>query len=153
MALLSTIKEELYRYCEEYVARRIESCRVAISEAQEAANHETKGSSGDKYETGRAMAQLEIEKNSQQLSESLKLRNALEKIRVDSISQTVQAGSLVVTDRGAFFIAISLGRIVHNGIPYFVIAPGAPLGLALSHAKVGDTVTFNGQGYFIKELI
>ena len=147
------LKEELYRLCEEYVSRRIEACQTAIFEAQEAANNETKSSSGDKYETGRAMAQLEIEKNTRQLAESLKLKHALEKTRVDAVSPTVQPGSLVVTDRGTFFIAISLGRIEHNEKPYFVIAPGSPLGLALSQAKTGDTVTFNGQRYVIRELI
>jgi transcription elongation GreA/GreB family factor len=147
------LKEELYKLCEEYIDKRIQSSRTAIDEAQMSANEETKSSSGDKYETGRAMAQLEIEKNSQQLKESLKLRSALDQIRIDVVAPAVQPGSLVVTDRGIFFVAISLGKISHRGKTYFVIAPASPLGLKLSGAKVGDIVEFRQEAYVIKELI
>ena len=147
------IKEELYKLCEDYIDKRIQSSRIAMGEAQMSANEETKSSSGDKYETGRAMAQLEIEKNSQQLAESLKLRGALDQVRIDVVTPTVQPGSLVVTDHGMFFVAISLGKVSHRGETYFVIAPASPLGLKLAGAKVGDTVKFRDQTYVIKELI
>ena len=147
------IKEELYKLCEDYIDKRIQSSRIAMGEAQMSANEETKSSSGDKYETGRAMAQLEIEKNSQQLSESLRLRSALDHVRISLITPTVQPGSLVVTDHGMFFVAISLGKILHQGQTYFIIAPTSPLGLKLTGAKVGDTVEFRDQTYIIKELI
>ena len=148
-----SIKEELYRLCQEYIKKRLESSRLAIAEAQQSANQETKSSSGDKYETGRAMAQLEIEKNSQQLAESLKLRNALEQVRVDLTASTAQPGSLVLTDRGKFFVAISLGKIRHRDETYFIIAPSSPLGLQFMGAKVGDAVSFKDQTYLVKELI
>ena len=147
------IKEELYKLCEDYIDKRIQSSRTAIGEAQMSANEETKSSSGDKYETGRAMAQLEIEKNSQQLTESLKLKSALDQVRINIVTPAVQPGSLVVTDRGIFFVAISLGKISHRGETYFIIAPTSPLGLKLTGAKVGDAVEFGNQTYVIKELI
>src|SRR5690606_34304897 len=98
------IKPALYRLCEEYVDKRIASCRDAIIEAQAAANEETKSSSGDKYETGRAMMQLEIEKNGEQLAQSVKLKSMLTRINPDMRTASVQPGSLVLTDRGAFYI-------------------------------------------------
>ena len=148
-----TIKQELYKLCLEYTNRRIESCRNAIAEAQTAANQETKSSSGDKYETGRAMAQLDIEKNANQLSESLRLRNALDQIRIGNSAGSVQAGSLVITDRGSFFIAISLGKVTLQNQTCFVIAPSSPLGLQLMGSKVGDTVVFKDQTYVVQDLI
>jgi hypothetical protein len=54
------------------VHQRIASAEEAIRMAQESANQEGKSSAGDKYETGRAMAQLEIEKASGQLAEANK---------------------------------------------------------------------------------
>jgi len=117
------------------------------------ANNETKSSSGDKYETGRAMMQLEIEKNSVQLAESLKLKTALDQITLDDDPQVVKPGSLVVTDHGVFFIAISLGKINLQNKTFFVISPGSPLGLKLMRLKAGDQITFRDQPYFIRELI
>ena len=146
------IKQELYILCQKYINKRIESSRHAIAAAQESANEETKNSSGDKYETGRAMAQLEIEKNSQQLSEALKLKEALDQIRIDKRSSTVQPGSLVVTDGGVFFIAISLGEVILHNNSYLVIAPTSPLGIQLMGARVGDRKVFRDRSYVVHEL-
>lgn len=151
--MTSTVKQELYEPCQEYIRKRIDSARAAISGAQQSANEETRSSSGDKYETGRAMAQLEIEKNAHQLSESLKLKSSLDSIRTDITSLTAQPGTLVVTDQGSFFIAISLGKIIHREKVYFVIAPASPLGLQFLGAKVGDKVNFRNGTYVVRELV
>ena len=151
--MTQSVKQELYRLCEEYIRKRIESSRHAIAEAQESANEETKSSSGDKYETGRAMAQLEIENNSQQLAEALKLRSALDQVRIDKAHSSVQAGSLVLTDKGVFFIAISLGMVTLHNDQYMVIAPASPLGVELMGARVGDTKVFKGRTYLVQKLI
>ena len=150
--MTQSIKQQLYDLCRGYVDKRIQSSRDAIAEAQESANEETKSSSGDKYETGRAMMQLEIEKNAQQLSESLKLKNALDQIKVDTAASSVQPGSLVVTDREVFFIAISLGKITFEGKSYLVIAPASPLGAQLMGAKLGDRVKFRNESYVVQHI-
>ena len=147
------IKQKLYNLCGEYIDKRITSARLAIDNAQQSANEETKSSSGDKYETGRAMAQLEIEKNAQQLAEALKLKRTLEQIPIDHSFPAAQPGSLVITDRGSFFIAIGLGKVDLDSDSYFVIATFSPLGLALAGSRVGDIVAFRDQSYVIQELI
>jgi transcription elongation GreA/GreB family factor len=147
------IKRELYKVCQEYVDKRIEASRAAIAEAQQSANEETKSSSGDKYETGRAMMQLEIEKNAGQLAESLKLKYALNEIAIDKPSDSVVSGSLVVTDREHFFIAISIGKVDCLGQSCLVISPGSPLGKKLIGLKSGDTVLFNNHLYEVKEVL
>lgn len=148
-----TTKRELYRLCQDYINKRVETSRAAIVDAQMSANEETKSSAGDKYETGRAMAQLEIEKNAEQLTESLKIKNALDQIRIEDTPETVQIGSLVATDRGIFFIAISIGKVAVNGEPYIVIAPASPLGKQLMGARIGEARTFNKLTYQIRDLI
>ncbi|HEY9488290.1 MAG TPA: 3-oxoacyl-ACP synthase [Chryseosolibacter sp.] len=151
--MMPAIKHKLYDLCQEYIRKRVESARQAIEEAQQSANQETKSSSGDKYETGRAMMQLEIEKNAQQLSESLKLKHALDQIHIERASTSVQPGSLVVTDREVFFIAISLGKVTVDGKGYVVISPASPLGLVLLGSKPGDRLVFRDQTYVVQELI
>jgi hypothetical protein len=142
----------LYDLCQRYLATRILNAQQAIAAAQEAANNETKSSSGDKYETGRAMMQLEIEKDSAQLSESVKLKYALDQIRLEPVATTVQAGSLVVTNVATFFIAISVGKLSLHGNTYLAISPASPMGRKLIGLKVGDSLTLNGQTHLILEI-
>lgn len=147
------IKFRLYQLCERHINDRIDALRRAIEDAQTSANDETKSSAGDKYETGRAMAQLEIEKNSGQLLEALKVKQALANIRWDERFETVRPGSLVITDRVALFIAVSVGKVSLDGNTYLVISPTAPLALQLMGRGVGDRGMFNGQSFTVKELL
>jgi hypothetical protein len=138
---LSTLKRYLHAHCVAYVQERIGAAQEAIQTAQRSANEETKSSAGDKYETGRAMAQLEIEKHSAQLAETLKLKHALEQISVDDESSIVRAGSVVLTNQGNFYLAISAGQILIQDKTYFALSPGSPLGQKL----IGLAV----QGYLL----
>ena len=67
-----TTKDRLLQKCTEFVSQKIKTIEHSILELRLAANSETKSSVGDKYETGRAMIQLEIEKN------AIKVNNALD---------------------------------------------------------------------------
>jgi transcription elongation GreA/GreB family factor len=146
------IKLSLFALCKAYVAQRINTARQAMETAQESANSETKSSAGDKYETGRAMAQLERDRNAQLLSEALKLSQDLDRLNVDKTYETVQPGSLVTTNRGSFFISISAGKLTLDGIDYFAISLASPIGVALASRKSGETVTFNKQVYQVMSV-
>jgi hypothetical protein len=102
------IKESLYNHCMRYVQERIARIQNEIDLHQAAANEETKSSAGDKYETGRAMAQLDIERNSVQLREAEKLKSILQSLALESTSDVVVPGSLISTSKGVFYIAISI---------------------------------------------
>ena len=67
---MHTLKHELILRCHQYADSRIATARQAMSEAQTAANEESKSSIGDKYETGRSMMQIEGEKAAHQLAEA-----------------------------------------------------------------------------------
>jgi transcription elongation GreA/GreB family factor len=145
-------KQQLYALCRAYIEQRIATAQDAIRTAQSSANEETKSSAGDKYETGRAMMQLEIEKNTIQLAEAQKLKQLLEQIDPERKMNKVQLGSLVITDQGNFYIAISVGQLQHDGKTYFAIAPTSPIGLKLNGHMAGDVVSFNSKNYSIKEI-
>ena len=150
---MKEIKHQLYQLCQEYLEKRMEAAREAIRAAQHSANSETKSSSGDKYETGRAMMQLEVEKNMTQLAESQRLKQALDQVRIDRTLPSVKPGSLVVTDHGVFFVAISLGKVTLGAQTFLVISPGSPLGQRLLGLKAGDKATFRDETYVIGEII
>ncbi|MFZ6009396.1 MAG: 3-oxoacyl-ACP synthase [Bacteroidota bacterium] len=149
---MSAIKEQLLRLCYEHINQRIHTAQQAIAAAQASANEETKSSAGDKYETGRAMAQLEIEKNTVQLAESMKLKATLDQIMISPPGVAAAWGSLVITDRASYFIAISIGPVNVDGKPYAIISPASPIGLRLMGLKSGQFFTFNNVKYTVLEI-
>src|SRR5690606_38514104 len=116
-----------------------------------AANNETKSSMGDKYETSREMVQQEINNLQIQLNENLKARNSLQFINVNP-HQIVGLGSLVETDKGLFYIAVSLGEIFLKKQKIFLISPESPLAKALNGNKKGNTISLNGNPQIIKNI-
>ncbi|GAB3763706.1 3-oxoacyl-ACP synthase [Spirosoma pomorum] len=146
------IKESLFESCRIYVQQRIDTARQAMQAAQESANMEEKSSAGDKYETGRAMAQLERDRHAQLLAEARKLAQDLAKINVDKAYETVQPGSLVTTDRGLFFISTSVGKLTLDGREYFAISSASPIGQALAGKRAGESATFNRVTYQVQNV-
>lgn len=153
MSAAEIIKQELLNRCLALGEQRIENARQAMSAAQEAANNESKSSAGDKYETGRAMAQIERDKAAQQLSEALALKNSVEIIALNPPSGNVLLGSLVKTDGPHFFIAISAGKVRVDDTDFFVVAPASPIGRALIGLQMGDPFTFNNKVINIIEIL
>lgn len=150
---LTEIKKKLYDHCRQFVEKRIAVALKAMNEAQEAANEESRSSSGDKYETGRAMMHLEKEKNARQLAEALKLQEVLDKFKPEVSHDVAQLGSLVITNQGNFYVSISAGKINLHDQPFILISPGAPLGAKLLHLKKGDQVVFNSIAYYVEQII
>jgi len=146
-----SIKKELYDHCIAYVQCRINASKEAIAGAQLSANEETKSSAGDKYETGRAMAQLEIEKNTFQLNESKKLMVALDQIK-DVKNALVLNGSVVHTNHGNFYISISAGQFTIDGIAYFAISPASPMGQHLMGLPEGGKFSFNKRNFVVTQI-
>lgn len=123
-----------------------------MKHAQDSANAEEKSSAGDKYETGRAMAQIERDKAAHQLEEALKLKSILNQINPVAVVNKVTQGSLVITEANRFYLAISIGKIEVDGEDFLVIAPTSPIGQTLLHSKVGDQFTFNKQVHVVREI-
>jgi len=147
------IKAELFAKCEEYVNNKINSAQEAIDNAQKSANTETKSSAGDKYETGRSMMQLEILKYSAQLNEGFNLKKVLNKIDYSKPYEKIQTGSLVRTNNGNFFIAISAGKFIVDKEEFMTISFSSPLAQVLHNKQVNDKVYFRKKEYFIKSII
>ncbi|NQY06416.1 MAG: GreA/GreB family elongation factor, partial [Flavobacteriaceae bacterium] len=64
--------------------------------------------------------------------------------------EVIKLGSLVTTNKGSFFIAISRGQITIDNKMYFAIAPNAPIGQLLLGKRAGDTFEFNGNNFSIQ---
>jgi transcription elongation GreA/GreB family factor len=150
---MNDLKSALFQQCSAFINSRILAAEQAIAAARDAANNDTKSSAGDKYETGRAMMQQEIDRNSRQLLEAQKLSQVILKIDTLQQSEVVQLGSIVITDQGNFFISIGAGKLIHKAEEYFAVSSASPIGLALSGQKTGNSLRFNGKSYLIKDIL
>lgn len=146
------IKARLYALCQQYVQQRIDTFQEAIDASRAAVNDETKSSAGDKYETGRAMAQLDQEKNMQQLVEAQSLKNALARIDPAQQSRSAAPGSLVITDKGNFYLAISAGKLELDGEVYYAVSLSSPIAKELLGKAENGQVQFNGMQYQIRKI-
>lgn len=149
----SVTKQVLYARCLAYVQERIQTATEAMQSAQESANSESKSSAGDKYETGRAMAQLERDRHAQLLADARRMLADLEKIDPRITTSVVVPGSLVQTSRGAFFLGISAGKLTIDGADYFAVSVASPIGALLLGKRVRETVLFNKMGYEVREIV
>lgn len=146
------IKQILIDYCHRWVDEKIASVQLVIRSAQASSNEETKSSVGDKYETARAMAQLEIEKNTVQLIEFQKQKQVLHQILPSHKSKQIVLGSVVITNKGNYFISISAGKIEADQEEYFCLSPASPLGAAMMGKHLGDKIHFNAKEFEIQQL-
>ncbi len=128
----------------------MDAAQQAINEAQKASNDDTKSSAGDKYETSREMMAQDTNRNLAQLNEANKLKIALTLVSTGSTSSTAETGSVVRTNNGNFYIAISAGVLTANGENYFAVSPASPIGMKLKARKTGDEFALNGKIYVVK---
>lgn len=149
---MNSIKSVLHQYCLDHIHQRIETIQQQLASITESRNNETKSSVGDKYETGRAMLQLEEGKAQVQLQTSFLLLQRLLQIKPDQTNEQVETGALVYTNRGIFFLAIGIGKLVHDGKVYYGISEEAPIAKAMLRQKAGSVVQFQEKALEIKEI-
>jgi len=132
--------------------KKIQLLNDAINAAKESRDNETKSSVGDKYETGRAMVQMELEKSQAQLVQTENLKASLSRIDPNKLFTTVEFGSLVKTNQGIYFFLIAFGKIVIENENVFCLSPVSPIGKVLAGKTVGDKVMFQGKDIEIQSI-
>ncbi len=150
---MKNYKEEIFLKCKKFVDDKLEIVNQIIISNQNALQSETKSSAGDKHETGRAMLQLEMEKASQQFSVISNMNEVLQRIDINTNNKIAKLGSLIHTNQGSYFLAISVGKIDIVDGEIFVISPSSPIGKLLLGKVIGETVYFNGKQIEILEIL
>lgn len=143
-------KSEILQIIRGKLSEKTDYLERLISETR-AANNETKSSMGDKYETSREMVQQEINNLQVQLNENLKALNSLKLINTNQHS-VIGLGSLVETEKGFFYIAVSLGEIRFQEKKIFVISTESPLAKLLFGKKKGNEISLNNSKQAIQNI-
>jgi len=149
----SGVKSLLFKYMLENLDAKADDAEHAIASAKESRNNDTKSSAGDKYETGRAMMQMEIDNNEMQLSKTRIQQEELFKIDLTRKYDQVSPGSLVITTNENYFISIAMGKISVSENNFYAISLASPIGMLLNHKKAGDKVSFQGKDIVILQIL
>jgi transcription elongation GreA/GreB family factor len=147
-----SIKDLLLQKCTEFVSQKIKTIEHSILELRLAASSETKSSVGDKYETGRAMIQLEIEKNAAQLKVWQHQLLELQPIDSNKKSNRVEFAAIVKCTNANYFIAQACGKFIVDNESYFAVSVNSPIFKAMSGKIAGEHFDFNGQQAKILEI-
>jgi hypothetical protein len=139
-------KDRLLEEAKLHFSTKLRTLDAHIRTVQDAANQESKSSVGDKYETGRAMAQNEVFQLKTQYEA---LRQEVEKLTHEHIS----AGHLIKTRKGWFFLGAALGKFNCEGKAIFFISLDSPLGTALHRKKKGEDFLVNAVKDEVLDLL
>ena len=146
------MKQEVIDYIKNQLEERMQAAWGAMQAAQASANEESKSSAGDKYETARAMGQLDRDMYARQYEQARQERVLLERIDVQQVPQHVSLGALVHTTMGIFLIAVSLGSIKVTGQTVMVVSAQSPIGALLMGKVIGDSFDFRGKKHQIQQI-
>src|SRR6185436_8562980 len=123
-----------------------------MKQAQDAGNSEGKSSAGDKYETSRAMGQLDRDMNAKQLEEAKRELAYIHALAVDEIQDSVAIGSVVICKDFLFFISLGLGSAKIDGQNIVLLSPQAPVATQMNGKKPVETFIFNGKTIAIVDV-
>jgi len=146
------VKTSLLAACHRYIDERITNARQALVSASDAAADDTKSSAGDKFETTREMMQQEIARHQQLLTDAERTRHVLASLDARPHSGPAKLGSLIETNQGTFFLAISAGRLEVEGNTYWVVSTASPIGSRLIGLQAGSHFSFNRITYAINQI-
>lgn len=149
---ISQLKNTVYNRFEKVINDKVRSLEMMLDDLIESTRNETKSSAGDKYETGRAMLQIEQDNARQQLQKAIEQKAEYEKTDLATGNEMVKKGSLVKTNAGYFFITVALGKLKIEDSLVIAISPYSPLGSKLIGLKKCDSTTINEITYLIEEI-
>jgi hypothetical protein len=139
------MKSTILTYVKTYLDQRMQTSLDAMNAAQESANGESKSSAGDKYETSRAMGQLDRDMHARMYQQTLEERKLIERIDGNVIFKKGALGAFISTSMGDFSLSVSIGQVKIDEKPIMIISPQSPIGALLMGKIVGDTFSFRGK--------
>jgi len=124
-------------------------CKVMIESIEAGVHDDTKSSAGDKFETSREMMKQEVDKVSSQLSVLIDQKKKMKTLSNSIEPSIINHGSIVGTDKGVFYISVSLGKINYQDEKIYAISEQSPMALALLGRSKGDVIEVNNRSLTI----
>ncbi|NNC95586.1 MAG: 3-oxoacyl-ACP synthase [Chitinophagales bacterium] len=140
-----TTKQLLHSTCQKEIEDRIGELKNSLQSVRDSKNQESKSSVGDKYETSRAMMQIEEERLSRQLSEVLNMKMTLGQIDPNVSNKSIQLGSIFSTHELNYFVSVPIGKVEVESKIYYCVSVHSPIGALFLGKKSGEIIDFNGK--------
>ena len=145
-------KQLLKSTCIDILQKRVGAAEFTMLQAQEWANSEDKSSAGDKYETSRAMGQIDRDLHARQAAEARRELQTAKQINAEQINTTFIKGSIAVCKGEYYFSSVGLGRVKVGDHKIIFLSPDAPLSRAMFLKKESDTIFFNQMKMILEEV-
>ncbi|MGB3607066.1 MAG: hypothetical protein WA775_12895 [Psychroserpens sp.] len=148
---MSISKTQLLDFCKAHVNKRIANYKNEIETIKESIESNDKSNDVDD-DSGNGKLFNDLEKNAIHLSDANKMLDSLQLIKPNAVHTTVVLGSVVTTDKGRFFLAVSIGKVEIENATYLIISKSSPIGELLMYKTVGEHFTFNNTHYTIEAI-
>ena len=136
------IKSEVIVELDKQLLSKLSYLTTNIQQAIDSRNSDTKSSAGDKFETSREMAQIEIHKIETEILKTQQFFTDL----------ASKASQLIITDKGAFLISIPFGKVMVNTTEVFCISNSAPITKQLVNTEISANFEYRGVTYNILDI-
>jgi transcription elongation GreA/GreB family factor len=146
------LKKAVLDHLKTTLTTRLDETKRSLESLKASSDGETKSTVGDKYETGRAMVQIELEKTANHLNQLTRQLQVINEIDVSRSSDTVDHGSLIKVNDKYYLLALSFGIVNIDKYTCYVISGASPIGKEMIGKKAGDQFTFRGMEHLIKEI-
>ncbi len=144
------LKKKIVTVCIDTLEKSIETIRDRITEIIQMANdYEGDHDIFDPFkEDMMKKKDLQVKQMEKHLDE-IKL---LKKVDFNRISDKVEFGSIVVTDKQKMFVSVAMGKVTVENEPYYIISTQVPVFQAMKDLKVGESFAINNNKFTIKDL-
>ncbi|OFX26680.1 MAG: hypothetical protein A2041_01010 [Bacteroidetes bacterium GWA2_31_9b] len=148
------IKHELkYKLIEtgvQLLKERAENAKKAMEELQQSANDY--GLPKDRYDSFRAQVLRKRDLFAEQFQKALEEMDIMQKIDAKKISEKVEFGSIIITNKQKLFVSISLGKIELEKEQFYAISTQVPIYKSIQNKKTGESFEFNGINFEILDI-
>lgn len=142
-------KSDIRDFVKNTIAEKIEKLKNFIEFTLEASRDIKKT---PKYDSMREEMQEEIYQMQRQLGALNDLKLNMGKV-LNTSTDRVQLGSLVITNKARFYISVSLGEFFFEGDRFYAISSESPMAKKMMGMKAGDEFTLNKIHQKIVEVL
>ncbi|WP_336958259.1 hypothetical protein [Chryseobacterium contaminans] len=142
-------KSDIRDFVKNTIAEKIEKLKNFIEFTLEASRDIKKT---PKYDSMREEMQEEIYQMQRQLGALNDLKLNMGKV-LNTSTDKVQLGSLVITNKARFYISVSLGEFFFEGDRFYAISSESPMAKKMMGMKAGDEFTLNKIHQKIVEVL
>jgi transcription elongation GreA/GreB family factor len=141
-------KNDLRNFVKEMISGKVKSLEFYLNFTLEASRDIKKTT---KYDSIREEIQSEIYHLDKQMFSLKNMQRQMQKV-LNSSSETVKLGSVVITNKARFYISVSLGEFFYEGDRFYAISEESPMAKTMKGKKVGDEFTLNNIHQKIEDI-